>query len=58
VMTIILSSSDSAPWRFVKICWNIIATVVNMSLGDELFALGDRTDWLGTCCLCLKGGEH
>jgi hypothetical protein len=38
--------------------WNIVATTLNMSFRDELFALGSWTDWPGTCCcLCLKGRE-
>lgn len=37
---IILSSSNSAPLNSGTICWNIVATTVNMSFRDELFALG------------------
>jgi hypothetical protein len=56
VMVIIQPSSGLAPLCSVMICWNIVATTVNMSFTDELFALGIWTDWLGTCWLCLKGG--
>jgi hypothetical protein len=56
VMAIILSSSDSAPFSSVMICWNTASTTMNMSFRDELFALGVWTDWLGTYWLCLKGG--
>jgi hypothetical protein len=48
-MAIIFSFSDSAPLSFVMICWNAVATIVNMSLREELFALGVWTDWVGTC---------
>jgi hypothetical protein len=55
-MAIILSSSVSTPFSSVMICWNTVATAVNMSFRDELFALGAWNDWLGTWCwLCLKG---
>jgi hypothetical protein len=54
VMAIILSSSGSAPLRRVMVCWNIVATTVNM-FRDELFALGAWTGWFGTCWLCLRG---
>jgi hypothetical protein len=45
------------PHFAVMICWNIVATTLNM-FRDELFALGAWTDWLGTCWLCLEGGTH
>jgi hypothetical protein len=57
VIVIILSSSDSAPLSSVMMCWNIVATTVNMSFTDELFLLGVWTGWLGShCWLCLMGG--
>jgi hypothetical protein len=47
-MAIILSSPDSAPLNTVMICWNTVATTVNVSFKDGLFALWVPTDWLGT----------
>jgi hypothetical protein len=44
VMTIILFSSSSVPLSSVMICCRTVATAVDMSLRDELFALGSRTD--------------
>jgi hypothetical protein len=58
-IAIILSTSDTAPLSSVMICLFIVATTVNKSFRDELFALGVWTNWLGTCWwLCLKGGVH
>jgi hypothetical protein len=50
VMTTILSSFDWAVLSSVMIYWNIVATALNMSIRDELFALGAWTDCLGTSC--------
>jgi hypothetical protein len=54
-MVVILSYSDSSPLSSVIIYWNIVVTTVNM-FRNELFALGDWTNWLGTCRLYLKRG--
>jgi hypothetical protein len=40
VETNIMSSSDSTTLCSVTVCSNIVATAVNVSLTDELFALG------------------
>jgi hypothetical protein len=44
VIATILSSSDSAPLSSVMICWNTIATTLNMSFRDELLIFGAWTD--------------
>jgi hypothetical protein len=42
LIVIFLSSSGSGPLSYVMICWNIVATTVDM-FRDELFALGAWT---------------
>jgi hypothetical protein len=42
----------------VMTCWNIVATDVNMSFRDELFALGPWTDLVLVVCVSRQGGTH
>jgi hypothetical protein len=55
VMVIILSSFGSVPLSSVVICWTIVATIVNMSFRDELFALGAWTDLVLVGCASREG---
>jgi hypothetical protein len=50
----IILSSDSAPLSCAMICRNIVATTVNMSFREELFALGAWAHWLQKVNVMLR----
>jgi hypothetical protein len=58
VMTIILSSSDSAPPSCVAICWNTVTTNLKVAFRDELLTWGAWTNLvLVVGCASREAGQ-